>query len=322
MSMLDNAVTSIQLGVEDFHDSDPRRMLSALRNLYAGLLLLFKCKLQQLSQPGTNEALLNASVKPVLDPNTGQVLWVSAGKKKKTVEVADLISRLDSLGVKDVDWGLLENLQRIRNDAEHYFTAVSASQMKEAIANSLRLIVQFCRPHLGADPRGLLGDECWQSLVDVEQVYADELAACRKSMDEVDWPFTQVSDSIDEVRCPSCDSQLVRVENPNETDPNQLRFMCTQCGTGHSYEDVLAPAISEHFSSWNHYDIKDGGDGFTQECPNCGNDTFLLEIGECAICFTELEYTECVVCEEPLGVDDQQFRGFCSYHHHVFNKDD
>lgn len=322
MSMLDNAVTSIQLGIDDFHDDDPRRMLSALRNLYAGLLLLFKCKLQQLSPPGTDEALLSASVKPVLDPASGQVVWVSAGKRKKTVEVADLKARLESLGVTDVKWELLESLQRIRNDAEHYFTAVSASTMKEAVANSLRLIVQFCRPHLGLDPRTLLGDECWESLVEVEQVYTDELAACRKSLDEVNWPYTQVSDSIDEIRCPSCDSQLVRVENPKETDPHKLRFRCTQCGDGHNYEEVMAPAISEHFSGWNHYDVKDGGDGFTEECPNCGHDSFLIEVGECAICFTELEYTQCVACEARLGIYEQDLGGFCGYHHHIFNKDD
>ena len=49
MSMLDNAIQSIQIGMEDFHEEDERRVLSAIRNLYAGILLLFKYKLQQLS---------------------------------------------------------------------------------------------------------------------------------------------------------------------------------------------------------------------------------------------------------------------------------
>lgn len=46
-----NALTSIRLGVEDFTRSqlteggDPDRALSALRNLFAGILLLFKYRI-------------------------------------------------------------------------------------------------------------------------------------------------------------------------------------------------------------------------------------------------------------------------------------
>jgi len=50
-SILKNAIISIQLGIEDFlkTEKDPRRALSAMRNLYAGVLLLFKEKLARLS---------------------------------------------------------------------------------------------------------------------------------------------------------------------------------------------------------------------------------------------------------------------------------
>ena len=41
-SLLTNAVQSIQIGIEDFSSTDPRRILSTVRNLYAGILLLLK----------------------------------------------------------------------------------------------------------------------------------------------------------------------------------------------------------------------------------------------------------------------------------------
>lgn len=46
----ENALTSIRLGVEDFERcsgaaGDPARALSAVRNLFAGVLLLFKYKI-------------------------------------------------------------------------------------------------------------------------------------------------------------------------------------------------------------------------------------------------------------------------------------
>ena len=38
--LLKNAVVSIQLGLEDFASDDERRIISAARNLYSGVLLL------------------------------------------------------------------------------------------------------------------------------------------------------------------------------------------------------------------------------------------------------------------------------------------
>jgi hypothetical protein len=45
-TILENAVQSIQIGVEDYESDDPRRMLSAIRNVTAGILLLFKEKIK------------------------------------------------------------------------------------------------------------------------------------------------------------------------------------------------------------------------------------------------------------------------------------
>jgi hypothetical protein len=46
------------MGDEDYRDATPRRAASAVRNFYAGVLLLLKEKLRQESPPGSNEALL------------------------------------------------------------------------------------------------------------------------------------------------------------------------------------------------------------------------------------------------------------------------
>ncbi len=41
-TLFDNTVQSIQLGIEDYEHNDPKRALSAVRNFYAGTLLLAK----------------------------------------------------------------------------------------------------------------------------------------------------------------------------------------------------------------------------------------------------------------------------------------
>jgi hypothetical protein len=49
MSILQNAIDSIQVGVEDYNLEDDRRNASAIRNIFAGILLLYKERLCELS---------------------------------------------------------------------------------------------------------------------------------------------------------------------------------------------------------------------------------------------------------------------------------
>lgn len=63
--LLKNAVVSIQLGLEDFASDDERRVISAARNLYSGVLLLAKEVLRQLSPPGSNDILIRIKKKAV-----------------------------------------------------------------------------------------------------------------------------------------------------------------------------------------------------------------------------------------------------------------
>jgi hypothetical protein len=42
MSILQNAIDSIQIGIEDYENGDDRRSISAVRNIAAGTLLLYK----------------------------------------------------------------------------------------------------------------------------------------------------------------------------------------------------------------------------------------------------------------------------------------
>ena len=87
MSILENSVVSITLGLEDYKSSDDRRLISCTRNLAAGILLLFKHKLELLSPPDSNEALIKQKVMPVLQADGG-ILWVGDGRK--TVDVQQI----------------------------------------------------------------------------------------------------------------------------------------------------------------------------------------------------------------------------------------
>jgi hypothetical protein len=83
-TILKNAIASIQLGVEDHKSGDERRSLSAVRNLTAGILLLFKEKLRQLSPAGSDEVLIKERIRPSRDAD-GSVTF--RGEGRKTVDV-------------------------------------------------------------------------------------------------------------------------------------------------------------------------------------------------------------------------------------------
>lgn len=153
MTILQNALDSIALGVEDYENSDPRRIISCTRNLFAGILLLFKHKLSLLSPPDSDEVLTKQQILPTLDSVTG-LQW--QGKGKKTVDVQQIRERFDSLGVM-VDWKRVDQINKYRNDIEHYFSTLSQDAVRSLITDSFIVIRDFIRDQLNQDLLTLLG---------------------------------------------------------------------------------------------------------------------------------------------------------------------
>lgn len=209
MSMQDNAVASIRLGVEDFKaaEHDEARALSSIRNLTSGLLLLFKVKLQAMSPPGSNEALLKERVAPTQGVDD-QVIWVGSGTK--TVDVVTIISRLEGLGVDGVEWKLLKALSDIRNEVEHYHSTRPTSVLLETVANCFHLIQQFVPRYLEISPASLLGADIWSFLTEHEAFYGRERKACLESLSQVRWPTDILPGALEHISCPHCKAKLMK----------------------------------------------------------------------------------------------------------------
>ncbi|HCD6624596.1 TPA: hypothetical protein NDU46_003815 [Pseudomonas aeruginosa] len=309
MSILNNAVASIQVGMEDFDTGESHRVLSAIRNIYAGILLLFKHKLQELSPDGSDEVLLKSKVMPSVNATTGAIEWI--GKGKKTVEVVDIQERLTALNITGIDWKKLDALQKIRNDIEHYFTKLPDAKLREAVATALHLILEFSEPHLGTAPQDLLGQECWDLMLAQANIYDAELKKCRSSLESVDWFYNEVEQSIDEMKCPECESRLIRVIDPALVNQS-LKFRCSECSAESTYSDVAGRAVEVEMESENHWAIKNGGEPIACECPSCGKGTYLYREGVCVICFESGE-AHCKYCETRLSPDEIAYTvcGYC-----------
>jgi hypothetical protein len=308
MTLLKNAVESIQMGVEDFESGDARRGISAMRNITAGLLLLFKTKLCDLSPQWDKELLIKKDLTPGLDQD-GKLIFV--GKGRKTVDVAQIKERLKAMKV-DVDWGRVDELTFLRNEIEHYYASATPEVVREVVAKSFLLIRDFAQNALRKDPQELLGDECWQVLMNTSDVYMAELAACQATLRKVDWKYETIRRTLVHFHCPQCSSALVDAPSTDDTYPT-INLRCKSCNNEFLFEDIVEDCVSELLSVDAHLSVKDGGDTPYDTCPQCGRDTFVHAEGKCVACEEELEYTQCGVCEEPLSIDDQVHDGLCSY---------
>lgn len=309
MSILENAVASIQIGIEDYKciAKDQRRTLSSIRNIYAGILLLFKYKLQQMSPDGSDEILIKKKIIPQIITETDVVSW--KGEGKKTVDVQEIKDRFKKLNIS-INENYLDSLQNIRNDIEHYYTQQSDSQIKEAITKAFHLIIKFC-PYIEIEPVELLGQECWKIMPNISKIYDQERKECLDNLKAVSWKYRQVKSAIDKLRCPKCDSELIKVVDDNAVDDPD--FLCRVCGEKSSYLKVIGSSITDALYGNSHYNIAQGGEPETDFCPECGNDSFSFYEGVCLACHHELEYTECVFCGEALSLDEQELDGLCSY---------
>jgi len=223
--LLDNAINSIQIGVQDFETDDERRIVSSMRNLYAGILLLFKEKLLRLSPPGSKEALVKATVVPVKG-TSGKVLFEGAGRK--TVDISQIKQRFENLGVK-ADWRRFEAIRKRRNDIEHYYSTEKHDTIREIISGAFIIVRDFIRDELNGDPRELLGDECWQVLLQESQVFESERQACLEALEGLDWKG-EVEATFGEIRCSSCGSALLMPRESKAAKIQDQYFECKSCG--------------------------------------------------------------------------------------------
>lgn len=317
-TILANAVQSIQIGIEDFQSSDPRRALSAIRNITAGILLLFKEKLRELSPSDSDEVLIKQRVQPEFDTN-GNVVFKGDGKK--TVDVQQIEERFSSLNI-ETDWKRFKKVVAIRNDIEHYCTTESSDRLKELVADSFIIVRNFVSSQLGYEPVSLLGEETWKVLLDVAGVYQRELDECSEAISQIDWRSDAMSDMAEYLRCPKCHSALVKPTDP-ETEPSySIEFSCSSCGHVTSVDEMAEDALGECFAGDIYSAMKDAEPSPIGTCPECGREAFILQEDMCAACGESLSYYECAICGESLGPDDQDGGGLCGYHHHMAMKDD
>jgi hypothetical protein len=314
-SLFENAIQSIQIGVEDYQADDTKRALSAVRNFYAGTLLLAKEVLVRAAPSAEAKDVLGARYTPIPDGKGGVVFAPS----KVTIDFQEIGGRFKAFGLK-VDHTALNDLNRIRNDVEHYFSKVTHEAVREAIAKAFPVVVDFFH-QLQEHPRDCLGDS-WQVMLDVKAVYDRELAVCEKTFEGVNWESNALSEAAK--LCPNCNSALVYRLDQSRDEAGFADAECRQCGEKIDAITLMETALEAHFEYESYSSAKDGNEDPLGVCPECSTKTYVRwnEENQCVNCHLELE--DCARCGEQLTPNNlsDTSSSLCGYCANLFSKDD
>ncbi|URL07263.1 zinc ribbon domain-containing protein [Avibacterium sp. 21-595] len=303
MKLLKNAIASIQLGIEDFKQSsdNPNRIYSSVRNLYAGVLLLFKHKLVLLSPEGSNEVLIKARIVPIMN-NDGEITW--KGDSNNTVTVHAIKERFKNLSIS-VDWEGFDDANKIRNNIEHYFEEANQDSIRQVISKLFPIIRDFVIKHLKENPQQLIGDHYWEFLMEEVKVYIQHEETCKKSLKTLLFFDDKVANIlVDKASCPQCGSECI-LPSSLGGEANMVSYKCQSCKKESSYEDVVLQIVDNFIPIEEmHFMIKDGGEPPFTYCPECGLETYLYEEGICINCGHEANH-DCSFCENETDELDE-----------------
>lgn len=266
MNILNNAISAIQIGLEDFKSTDNRRANSALRNIFAGILLLFKEKLSRLSPEDSDEVLIKQTILPSFDEN--KILHFK-GKGTKTVDVQQIKERFKEFRII-VDWKVFDEINKLRNNIEHYYTEEPSHVVNEIISKSFKIIRDFCLDYLGEEPIGIFGGASWAIFLETDEIYEAEKSASLNSLSQVNWSFETLKNASEHVRCPSYSSDLIHIGTIKKYEIGERLFLtCKACQNEFDFDEVLEDCISEELEGAAHIAIMDGGDSPYTDCPEC-----------------------------------------------------
>jgi hypothetical protein len=312
--LFQNAIASIQLGIEDYQSNDARRPISAVRNFYAGVLLLGKqCLLSAAPNADPKEVLASKFV-PVPDGNGGVV---HEPKGYRTIDLAELQDRFKDF---DLEWpdGEIRTLQTLRNEFEHYHSAAPKDVIRQAIAACFPLIQGFFAI-LEVEPASSLGDT-WTVMLAEEAFFTKQKSEADATFEKLPWGL-----STKTFCCPSCSSSLICQIDPSNSEPENIEGRCIACGQTLTAEETVRLIVEAEFASEDYMAVKDSGEAVINDCPECGNPTYVVnsELNKCFLCGCEVS-GECAICSTRLGIHNRSINdsSLCDYCHHVISKDD
>lgn len=312
-SLFENAIASIRMGVEDYRQQDSDRDVSAVRNFYAGVLLLAKETLIRKAPLADAQLVIGARLKPVPD-GQGGIEMAKVGHT--TIDFQQIADRAADFGIS-LDHQALRALNKIRNDMEHHYTSESATAIRAAISKGFPVVASLFR-QLSEEPAACLGD-AWTVMLETKELYDQELSDARSTLEKIQWFSPSITPEL--FKCEHCQSELIeQVESDNEQQ-NAAELRCRTCGEELDMVEMIERALESVYGTDTYIRYKDAGeDGPIYDCPACERSTLVEGEDGCANCGESLDYdSECGRCGAGITIQDyldgldEGLCGYCSY---------
>ncbi len=208
--------------------------------------------------------------------SSGKIEFVGIGKK--TVDTRQIKERFEALGIQ-TDWKRFERISEVRNDVEHLCTLyLDQKGLEGLISDSFLIVRDFVAGALHDDPLVLLGEETWQAMLKVAEVYQKERDECQRLLNEANWSASVIKDGVLDLTCPSCSGDLLK---PVEGPSHEITLQCISCGEDQSPESYVPDAIAFALRAEAYIAMDDGGDPPVVRCPECCKNAFLTEQWRC-----------------------------------------
>ena len=320
MDLFENAIAAIQTGIDDFKSEDERRTLSAIRNIFSGLVLLYKAKLWELSPSDDEFLLIKTDLIYKKEANRIYVTSKKPGQKpKKTINVSQIQDRFKSLEV-EVDWKLFEILQKERNEIEHFYSSSNYIILRKAINDAFILISQSIEKHFELDVKEVLGEEYWAVLMENKKIYLAEKAKCTSSLNTIECNSDWVKPYLHKIICEKCDSDLLVLSEHSLPEFNCANLTCRTCGNQNIdlVQAVIKVIADEQFD----FEMLQSGWSPVTNCPYCGEESFVRSENECLSCNNVVVDLECRICGVDVDPDELCENNICSYCNYKISKDD
>ena len=320
-NLFDAGIDAIKVGIEDIASPSRARKVAAIRNFYAGVLLLCKHHLTGHAPPD-NPRLLIASEIRFKKSSTGVLRPVPFGTR--TISVQKIVQRLNDFD-PNLDTNPLKHMQTFRNEIEHYFTTASNEKLQEVFADVQILVHDLLARSNRTNNLG----PAWAKLVEESDAYIARKKQCQKDLLQINWRSADVKEAISDLRyaeicdCGSC--HIVRTDQSIEIQDN-ISLTCLTCNS-----DVSTESFIEALLKWTH-----GGDDFEAAmaghpyavygCPQCQAEAYLSNKDQCAFCgYVEKDET-CEHCGDALGIvhvtNGDSYHDDCAYYANLMAKND
>lgn len=295
--ILKNSVNSIQLGIEDYEASNHNsaRALSAARNIYSGVLLLFKYKIASLAKSSDEVAELiyiNTEIKPTID-SSGKITWKPIPNPPRTIDTREIRIYLEGLNIYH-DWNAVEQLQKCRNELEHLHTLHPTSSIQAAITALFPMLRRFITEELKAAPAVLLG-KAWEIMLNTHEFYLENQKRITQEWIDLSLP-NAAADQLSSTECRCCDSTLLQplkedVQNSVSVNDPAFRLECLSCHQPENLKELL----ESNFTFKHEHDFDNTE--HVRECKTCTTNMYLIDTGRCYWCGAFDSWPKCAHCK-------------------------